>query len=359
MTTKHWETNIQMSGMTDKPVKHKRRVRYAGTHPRKFSEKYKELDPGKYPGDVKKVIERGQTPAGMHLPICVSEIFEALKLNRGMSGIDCTLGYGGHAEGILSRILPGGSLLGIDVDSDQLVKTEERIRKLGFDESAFVTRHMNFSQIKDCLDVRPEGFDFILADLGVSSMQLDTPERGFSFKNSAALDLRLDNTSGETAAELLLRVSEDSLVNILAENADETHAVLLAKAILSAGKECMTTVGLASVISRALQSMELEPEQSKLSVRRVFQALRIEVNNEFEALDQLLLSLPYCLKSGGRIAVLSFHSGEDRRVKKSFKSFNEQGVYSECVRRPVRPSFQEKHDNLRSSSAKLRWAVKA
>ncbi|MCK5036585.1 MAG: 16S rRNA (cytosine(1402)-N(4))-methyltransferase RsmH, partial [Candidatus Sabulitectum sp.] len=266
---------------------------------------------------------------------------------------------GGHAEGILSRILPGGSLLGIDVDSDQLVKTEERIRKLGFDESAFVTRHMNFSQIKDCLDVRPEGFDFILADLGVSSMQLDTPERGFSFKNSAALDLRLDNTSGETAAELLLRVSEDSLVNILAENADETHAVLLAKAILSAGKECMTTVGLASVISRALQSMELEPEQSKLSVRRVFQALRIEVNNEFEALDQLLLSLPYCLKSGGRIAVLSFHSGEDRRVKKSFKSFNEQGVYSECVRRPVRPSFQEKHDNLRSSSAKLRWAVKA
>ncbi len=348
-----------MSGMTDKPVKHKRRVRYAGTHPRKFSEKYKELDPGKYPGDVKKVIQRGQTPAGMHLPICVSEIFEALNLKRGMSGIDCTLGYGGHAERILPRIMPGGFLLGIDVDSHELARTEKRIRNLGFDESVFVPRHMNFSQIRDCLDVRPNGYDFILADLGVSSMQLDTPERGFSFKNSALLDLRLNNSSGETAAEMLLRVTEDSLVNILTENADETHAALLAKAILSAGTECQTTVGLASVITRALQSSKLEPDESKLSIRRVFQALRIEVNNEFEALDQLLLSIPYCLKSGGRIAVLSFHSGEDRRVKKSFKRFTEQGVYSECIRRPVRPSFQEKYDNPRSSSAKLRWAVKA
>jgi len=348
-----------MSSMTDKPVKHKRRVRYAGTHPRKFSEKYKELDPGKYPGDVKKIIQRGQTPAGMHLPICVSEIFEALNLKRGMSGIDCTLGYGGHAERILPRILPGGFLLGIDVDSHELARTEKRIRKLGFDESVFVPRHMNFSQIRDCLDVRPNGYDFILADLGVSSMQLDTPERGFSFKNSALLDLRLNNSSGETAAEMLLRITEDSLVDILTENADETHAVLLAKAILSAGTECQTTVGLASVITRALQSSKLEPDESKLSIRRVFQALRIEVNNEFEALDQLLLSIPYCLKSGGRIAVLSFHSGEDRRVKKSFKRFTEQGVYSECIRRPVRPSFQEKYDNPRSSSAKLRWAVKA
>ncbi|MEA3265365.1 MAG: 16S rRNA (cytosine(1402)-N(4))-methyltransferase RsmH [Candidatus Fermentibacteria bacterium] len=345
--------------MADKPAKHKRRVRYAGTHPRKFSEKYKELNPEKYPDGVKKVMERGQTPAGMHLPVCVSEIHEALKLRRGMSGMDCTLGYGGHAEGILPRILPGGSLLGIDVDSEQLVKTEKRICKLGFDGSVFVTRHMNFSQIKDCLDVRPEGYDFILADLGVSSMQLDTPERGFSFKNSAPLDLRLDNTSGETAAELILRVKEDYLKDILTENADETHSALLAKAILTAGKKCMTTVGLASVITSALQSMGIEPDQTGLSVRRVFQALRIEVNNEFEALDQLLLSIPDCLKSGGRTAVLSFHSGEDRRVKKSFKSFTEQGVYSECVRRPVRPSFQEKHDNPRSSSAKLRWAVKA
>ncbi len=344
--------------MTEKPVKHTRRVRYAGTHPRKFSEKYKELDPEKYPGDVKKVKERGQTPAGMHLPICVHEICEALKLKQGMSGIDCTLGYGGHSSKILPRILPGGLLIGIDIDSTELAKTEKRIRNHGYDESMFFTRHMNFSQIRDCLDVRPEGFDFILADLGVSSMQLDTPGRGFSFKNSAPLDLRLDNSSGKTAAQLILRVTEDSLTDLLAENADEPYAELLGRAILSKKMECQTTTGLASVITGILQSKGLEPAECKPSIQRVFQALRIEVNNEFEALDQLLHSIPECLKSGGRVAILSFHSGEDRRVKKSFKGFVEQGIYSECVRRPVRPSFQEKYDNPRSSSAKLRWAVR-
>ncbi|MCK5132759.1 MAG: 16S rRNA (cytosine(1402)-N(4))-methyltransferase RsmH [Candidatus Sabulitectum sp.] len=345
--------------MTDKPVKHTRRVRYAGTHPRKFSEKYKELNPEKYPDDVEKVKKRGQTPAGMHLPICVSEIYEALKLKQGMSGIDCTLGYGGHSGRILPRIIPSGMLIGIDVDSAELAKTEKRIRSYGYDESVFVTRHMNFSQIKECLDVRPEGFDFILADLGVSSMQLDTPRRGFSFKNPAQLDLRLDNSSGETAAELLLRITEDSLINLLIENADEPYAEPLGKAILLRKKECQTTVGFASVISETLQTKGLEPEECKPSIQRVFQALRIEVNNEFEALDRLLRSIPECLKRGGRVAILSFHSGEDRRVKKSFKGLTEQGIYSECVRRPVRPSFQEKYDNPRSSSAKLRWAVRA
>ncbi|MCD4707902.1 MAG: 16S rRNA (cytosine(1402)-N(4))-methyltransferase RsmH [Candidatus Sabulitectum sp.] len=344
--------------MTEKPVKHTRRVRYSGTHPRKFREKYKELNPEKYPDDVKRVIERGQTPAGMHLPICVREIIEALKLKQGMSGIDCTLGYGGHSSRILSRIIPDGMLIGIDVDSAELAKTEKRIRNSGYDKSVFVSRHMNFSQIKDCLDARPEGFDFILADLGVSSVQLDTPDRGFSFKNPAPLDLRLDNSSGETAAQLIFRVTEDYLTDLLVENADEPYAKLLGKTILRRKKECQTTTGLASVIAETLQTKGLKPAECKPSIQRVFQALRIEVNNEFEALDQLLSSIPECLKSSGRVAILSFHSGEDRRVKKSFKGFTEQGIYSECVRRPVRPSFQEKYDNPRSSSAKLRWAVR-
>lgn len=358
MLTKHWKAGFLLSCMTDKPAKHTRRVRYTGTHPRKFSEKYKELNPEKYPSDVKRVIERGQTPAGMHLPICVREICEALKLKQGMSGIDCTLGYGGHSSKILPRIIPCGLLIGIDVDSAELAKTEKRLRSHGYDESVFAARHMNFSQIKDCLDVRPEGFDFILADLGVSSMQLDTPGRGFSFKNPAPLNLRLDNSSGETGAQLLLRITEYNLIDLLTENADEPYAELLGKTILLRKKECQTTAGLASVITETLQSKGLKPEESKPSIQRVFQALRIEVNNEFEALDQLLRSIPECLKSGGRVAVLSFHSGEDRRVKKSFKGFTEQGIYSECVRRPIRPSFQEKYDNPRSSSAKLRWAVR-
>ena len=344
--------------MSEKPVTHKRRIRYSGTHPKKFSEKYKELNPEQYPEDVEKVKERGQTPAGMHLPICVNEILGALQLRKGMSGIDCTLGYGGHSSNILKRIMPGGFLMGIDVDSVELQKTENRFRNLGYDESVFAVRCMNFSSISDCLDARPEGFDFILADLGVSSMQLDMPERGFSFKNSAPLDLRLDNSTGETAAELLLRLNVDYLVNLLSENSDEPYATVLAKDMIFRVSECLTTSGLASVIAESLQSMGIKPEEIKLSIRRVFQALRIEVNNEFEALDQLLLSIPECLKSGGRVAILSFHSGEDRRVKKSFKALTEQGIYSECVRRPVRPSFQEQHDNPRSSSAKLRWAVR-
>jgi len=345
--------------MTDNSIQHARRVRYAGTHPRKFSEKYKELNPEKYPDDVEKVKERGQTPAGMHLPICVREICEVLKIRKGLYGIDCTLGYGGHSGAILSRITPGGMLIGVDSDPVELAKTDKRLRSRGYDESVFIARHMNFSRIKECLDLRPEGFDFILADLGVSSMQLDTPDRGFSFKNAAALDLRLDNYSGETAAQLLNRITEELLISLLVENSDEPFASVLGKAILAESRECQTTVGLASVITEALMNEGLAPEECKPSVQRVFQALRIEVNNEFEALDQLLLSIPACLKSGGRVAILTFHSGEDRRVKKSFKDFTEQGVYSECVRRPVRPSFQEQRDNPRSSSAKLRWAVRA
>ncbi|OPX29653.1 MAG: 16S rRNA (cytosine(1402)-N(4))-methyltransferase [Gemmatimonadaceae bacterium 4484_173] len=344
--------------MTDSTKKHKRRIRYSGTHPRKFREKYKELDPEKYPNEVEKVKQRGQTPAGMHLPVCVDEICDILRLKPGMSGIDCTLGYGGHSSKMLQRITPGGTLIGIDVDSYELTRTDNRIRTLGYDESVFITRQMNFSQIKDCLDIKPGGFDFILADLGVSSMQLDTPDRGFSYKNYAPLDLRLNNSEGVTAAQLLSQIEEDSLTNLMVENADEPYAELLGRTIRSRSEECRTTTGLASVITDSLQSEGLTQKECKQSIQRVFQALRIEVNKEFEALDQLLRSIPDCLKSGGRVAILSFHSGEDRRVKKSFKALAEQGIYSECVRRPIRPSFQEQHDNPRSSSAKLRWAVK-
>lgn len=338
---------------------HKRRVRYAGTHPRKFSEKYKELDPDRYAEDVEKVRRRGQTPAGSHRPICVDEIVEALGLAPGMAGVDCTLGYGGHAARILERIAPGGFLFGIDLDPVELGKTEARIRRLGYAEDSFRARRGNFADISDCLSDRPGGYDFILADLGVSSMQLDTPERGFSFKNPAPLDLRLDPTKGETAAELLRRVSEDYLVNLLVENADETRAAVLGAAIHADAEECATTDGLAGVIASALARSGTGPEEIKESTQHAFQALRIAVNDEFGSLDRLLGSIPRCLRPGGRVAILTFHSGEDRRVKKSFKDLVARGVYSECVRRPVRPSSRERHDNPRSSCAKLRWAAKA
>ena len=350
---------VNNSDNTDgKPVKHTRRVRYKGTHPKKYSETYKEMNPEKYPDDVEKIKQRGQTPAGMHRPICVREVCMALQLRPGIKGIDCTLGYGGHALNILPRIIPDGMLIGIDVDPGELSRTEKRIRKAGYAESVFIPKHTNFSEIRSCLELCPEGFDFILADLGVSSMQLDTPDRGFSFKVPGPLDLRLDNTTGETAYQMLEGFSETDLTEILEENANEPYAKLLSKVILSSLNECETTVGLAGLISDSLENTNLDPIARKKTIQRVFQALRIEVNNEFASLDELLQSIPRCLKSRGRVAILTFHSGEDRRVKKSFKELTSQGVYSECVRRPVRPSFQEQHDNPRSSSAKLRWAVK-
>lgn len=344
--------------MTDEPKQHKRRIRYSGTHPKTFAEKYKELNPEKYQDDIEKIKQRGHTPAGSHRPICVEEICTALNLKPGMTGIDCTLGYGGHSSEILPRIMPGGALIGIDVDSIELSKTEKRIRNSGYNESAFIVRHMNFSEIESCLELYPEGFDFILADLGVSSMQLDTPDRGFSFKNPAPLDMRLDPGSGKTAALLLMNSTEDFIISLLTENADEPHAQLIGKEIFRHKSECQTTDGLANIIINALHKIGIKPEGAKPSIQRTFQALRIEVNNEFKALDKLLQSIPRCLKPNGRVAIITFHSGEDRRVKKTFKEYVANGVFSECVRRPIRPSFQEQHDNPRSSSSKLRWATK-
>ncbi|MBU0926195.1 MAG: 16S rRNA (cytosine(1402)-N(4))-methyltransferase RsmH [Spirochaetes bacterium] len=345
--------------MPDLPPERKRRVRYSGTHPRKFDEKYKELNPERYAAEIEKVKGRGQTPAGSHLAICVDEIIAALRLRPGMAGVDCTLGYGGHSLEMLRRITPGGSLIGLDVDPIELEKAARRIRDRGYDGSAFTARHMNFSSIEGCLSTVPGGFDFILADLGVSSMQLDTPDRGFSYKNSAPLDLRLDSSAGETAAVLLRRVSAEYLANLLVENADEPYAGAIAKAIHGRSAECQTTDGLGGVVSEALSACGVRPDDAKSSLQRTFQALRIAVNDEFGSLDGLLLSIPRCLKPGGRVAVLTFHSGEDRRVKKAFKAGVSAGLFSECVRRPERPSPRERRDNPRSTCAKLRWAVKA
>ncbi|RPI71273.1 MAG: 16S rRNA (cytosine(1402)-N(4))-methyltransferase RsmH, partial [Desulfobacteraceae bacterium] len=342
--------------MTDEPKQHERRIRYSGTHPKKFNEKYKELNPEKYQDEIEKIKGRGHTPAGSHRPICVEEICEVLRLKPGMTGIDCTLGYGGHSSDILLRILPGGALIGMDVDPIEIIKTEKRIRDNGYDESVFMARHMNFSEIESCLEVYPEGFDFILADLGVSSMQLDTPDRGFSFKNPAPLDLRLNPDAGETAAQLLMTSTQAFIINILTENADEPYAKPIAKEIVSYRTHCQTTDGLAKIIINALQKNGIKADDAKPSIQRTFQALRVEVNHEFTVLDKLLQSIPRCLNPKGRVAILTFHSGEDRRVKKSFKEYEENGTFSECVRRPIRPSFEEQHDNPRSSSAKLRWA---
>jgi len=199
------------------------------------------------------------------------------------------------------------------------------------------------------------GADLILADLGASSMQLDDPTRGFSVKHEGPLDMRMNPRRGQPASVFLERIRPDALATLLTENADEPHAATLAPAL--AGKVFATTTALATAIRAALP--RVNKEESTLSIRRVFQALRIAVNDEFSALDTFLRNLPACLNPGGRVAILTFHSGEDRRVKKSFAAGLRDGAYSETAPEVIRPSAEERHANPRSAPAKLRWARKA
>lgn len=335
---------------------HKRRPRYAGKYPRRFEEKYKEHNPEKYAETVAKVLASGKTPAGAHRPIMVTEILEVLALKPGDIVVDCTLGFGGHAREMLPRIQPGGKLIGLDQDSIELPKTEARLRALGFGPEVFTTHRSNFAGLPQVLATENiPGTDAILADLGVSSMQLDDPSRGFSTKFNGPLDMRMNPQRGQPASVLLEKIAPDDLSELLVENADEPQAAALAQAL--AGKKIFTTSELAKAIRGTLR--RVRKDEVDLSVRRVFQALRIAVNDEFSALDTFLRNLPLCLNPGGRVAILTFHSGEDRRVKKSFEAGLRNGIFSEISQEVIRPSPEERRENPRSAPAKLRWARKA
>ena len=342
--------------------KHQRRIRYKGTHPKTFKEKYKELHPEQYADTVTKIIQKGSTPAGMHIPICVKEILEFMQIIPGQTGLDATLGYGGHTLEILKCLKSKGHLYSIDVDPIELPRTKDRLKHLGYGSEILEIKQMNFSKI-DQLAAESGPLDFVLADLGVSSMQIDNPERGFSFKTEGPLDLRLNPKAGDSAARHLREMTLDDLQNMLIEYADEPHAKVIAHAIISAikrGMDLSTTTQLRDLIKNALKDIpKISEDEIKKSCQRSFQALRIDINNEFEVLDEFLEELPDVLASGGRIAILSFHSGEDRRIKKSFKRFFHEGIYREIAPDPIRPSSEECHINSRAHSAKLRWAIKA
>ena len=341
---------------------HKRRVRYKGTHPRSFAEKYKEHDPEKYGAEVEKIIQSGKTPAGMHISILVDEILEVLQIRPGQVGLDATLGYGGHTRKMLEQLQGQGHMYATDVDPIESEKTKKRLADAGFGEELLTIRRMNFARLDE---VAPgEKFDFILADLGVSSMQIDDPSRGFTFKADGPLDLRLDPSSGVTAAERLREVDEEELANMLVENSDEPYADRIAKAVMRVfqrGETIETTRQLYAVIECALSFLppKERKEAVKKSAQRTFQALRIDVNSEFEVLYSFLEKLPGVLKSGGRVAVLTFHSGEDRLVKKAFRQYYREGIYSEICEDVIRPSAEECFRNPRAKSTKLRWAIRA
>ncbi|MGB4587741.1 MAG: 16S rRNA (cytosine(1402)-N(4))-methyltransferase RsmH [Clostridiaceae bacterium] len=352
-----------MNNTDDKEPKHQRRIRYKGTHPKSFTEKYKELQPEKYSETVAKVIQKGSTPAGMHRSICVNEILEFLQIKPGQVGLDATLGYGGHTLEMLKCLDFKGHLFALDVDPIELPRTKERLAGLGYGEEILSVRQMNFSDI-DKIVSESGPLNFVLADLGVSSMQIDNPERGFSFKSEGPLDLRLNPEKGVSAAERLKTMTLEELEGMFIENSDEPHAEVIARAIVAAnrkGIDIKTTTILKQIIADALTFIpeKTRKEEIKKTCQRCFQALRIDVNSEFEVLYEFLEKLPGVLAPGGRVAILSFHSGEDRLVKKSFQHFYREGLYREIAPGPIRPSAEECNTNSRARSAKLRWAIKA
>ena len=348
--------------MEQKEQTHKRRVRYKGTHPRTYQEKYKELQPEKYGDTIEKVIRKGGTPAGMHISICVQEILDFLQIQPGQTGLDATLGYGGHSSKMLEQLQNQGHLYALDVDPIEMKKTKERLAGMGYGEDLLSIRHLNFADVDQLLS-ETDGFDFALADLGVSSMQIDNPERGFTYKFEVPLDLRLNPEKGISAAQRLLDISQPELEGMLIENSDEPYAKEISTVILSEirkGNAITTTTQLQKAVEKALVKVPAEKrkETVKKSCARTFQALRIDVNNEFEVLETFLEKLPNVMKKGGRIAILTFHSGEDRLVKKSFQRFYREGIYSEIAKDVIRPSAEECNRNSRARSTKMRWAIR-
>ncbi len=346
---------------------HKRRVRYSGKYPKKYEEKYKEHDPEKYADTVAHVIEKGSTPAGMHISIMVQEILDFLNIQPGQQGLDCTLGYGGHSRKMLEALQGQGRLVALDIDPIESEKTVKRLRDAGYGEDIFqfcLTNFANIDQVAEQYGL----FDFVLADLGVSSMQIDNPARGFSYKIEGPLDLRLDPMHGDSAAERLRQISKKEFEGMLIENSDEPYAREIAEEVfdrMRKGAPMDTTTELRTAVESALtrsvkgMSREERAELTKKSCARTFQALRIDVNSEFEVLYSFLEKLDGILKPGGRVAVLTFHSGEDRLVKKAFKQLKRAGIYAEAADDVIRPSAEECRMNPRARSTKMRWAVKA
>lgn len=343
--------------------KHVRRVRYSGTHPKRFEEKYKEHNPEKYKDTIEKVISKGSTPAGMHLSIMVNEILDFLQIEPGQQGLDATLGYGGHTSKMLEQLKGQGHIYALDVDPIEIVKTKKRLEEKGFGEDILTICQTNFANIDEIADKYGK-FDFVLADLGVSSMQIDNPERGFTYKYDGPLDLRLNPEAGISAAERLMEITQEEFVGMMVENSDEPFAEEIAREVFGLKKKgtpVKTTFELKNAIEKAL--VKVPEKEKKLAVKkscqRVFQALRIDVNSEFEVLYAFLDKLPHILNPGGRVAILTFHSGEDRLVKRIFKEMKSEGIYADVSKDVIRPTPEECARNPRAASTKMRWAVKS
>jgi 16S rRNA (cytosine1402-N4)-methyltransferase len=353
------------SGNSGEPGhKRVRRPRYRGTYPRSYEEKYKEHHLEAYPEMEAHLRAKGNTPAGTHVPILVEEVLECLAPKPGEIVLDCTLGYGGHAWEFLKRIAPDGRLIGLDVDGVELERTGRRLSR---SDVPVCLHRSNFAGIAKILKQENlDGCDIIFADLGVSSMQIDNPRRGMSYKREGPLDLRMDDRLQRTGADLLNTLSERDLAQALLELADEPDHEKIAHRIITrrAVQPITQTSELVQVVfeAKGLTAETWRRQRDRLGslhpAARTFQALRILVNDELGALKTFLGVAPHCLRPGGRIGIISFHSGEDCLVKHAFRDGYRSGAYAATAREVIVPGTREIHANPRSASAKFRWGVK-
>jgi len=318
---------------------------------------------------VRKILQtdsmtRGQrsTPPGEHRPVLLDEVLAVLAPWPGAVVVDCTVGWAGHACELLQRVGAEGRLIGLDLDGENLPHARERLARLG---ESFRLHQGNFAGLQSILATEglSGGADLILADLGMSSMQVDDAERGFSYVRDGPLDMRMDRGRGRSAAQLLASVTEAELAAALRDLGDELEAERIAAALVAAREHgpLQRTGDLAQAVRAATGEQgdwRLHPKPGRWNLHpaaRTFQALRILVNRELANLEHLLRVLPSCLRAGGRTAIISFHSGEDRLVKTSFRAGLRSGIWSAGSDEPIRASWAERTANPRARSAKLRW----
>lgn len=310
---------------------------------------------------------RRSTPRGEHRPVMLDEVLTALAPKAGEVVVDCTLGFAGHSAELLRRIGPTGRLFAFDLDANNHSPAREQLSAIA---PSFSLHHGNFAGFPAVLAAEGyDGCDCLLADLGMSSMQVDDADRGFSFMRDGPLDMRMDRSRGRTAAELLRTLPAEDLAGAFRELGDEPDADRIAAAIvrrresqpLERTRDLMELIlkeAPARVNPNPLRGEPTVRQQEIRPTARVFQALRILVNRELANLQEMLRVAPWTLRPGGRVAVISFHSGEDRLVKAAFREGLRSGLYESTSDEPLRPDFAERMDNPRSRSAKLRWAVR-
>ena len=295
-----------------------------------------------------------------HIPVLLDQVLAALEPRAGQTLVDCTLGLGGHASELLRRIQPGGRLIAMDFDASNIERARPKLTETG---GGFVIHQSNFAGIENVVSSEGiERVDGILADLGIASPQIDDPQRGFSYRQPGPLDMRMDASRGQPASALINRMGEREIADALLQLGDETDAPKIARLIIQrrAIAPILTTQDLTAIVCEARDFTLRRAAGAKLHpAARTFQALRILVNRELANLQRLLDVAPQLLKPGGRIAIISFHSGEDRLVKQSLRDCRRGGIYSAVSDEPEIASADEQSRNPRSRSAKLRWAIRS